>query len=61
MDAQEKEEVLRFSNGVEESYEVLETIHGWFAEQVSRTPDQLRFLAKLSDLSNMSGLSDGSV
>ncbi|MDQ1353207.1 MAG: hypothetical protein QG657_3513, partial [Acidobacteriota bacterium] len=41
MDAKEKEEVLRLSNGVEEFYEGLETIHGWFAEQVSRTPDHI--------------------
>ncbi|HLP58159.1 MAG TPA: amino acid adenylation domain-containing protein, partial [Candidatus Deferrimicrobium sp.] len=41
MDAKEKEEVLRLSNGIEESYEGLETIHGWFAEQVHKTRDNI--------------------
>ncbi|MCU0289889.1 MAG: condensation domain-containing protein, partial [Acidobacteria bacterium] len=41
MDAGEKEEVLRFSNGIEDSYEELKTIHGWFAEQVHKTPDNI--------------------
>ncbi|MCU0290357.1 MAG: condensation domain-containing protein, partial [Acidobacteria bacterium] len=33
-----KKEILRLSNGVEWSFEE-ETIHGWFAKQVSITPD----------------------
>ncbi len=41
MGEKEKEEVLRLSWGVEWFYEGLETIHGLFAEQVERTPDNI--------------------